>query len=83
MHVSFYELTTVSLPSRMVHPKGECNEEMIELLSKYSLQKEDSEEDDDWDEDDDFDDDDDWEDEEEEDDEDPIDARWSGLKNLN
>lgn len=80
---SVYELTTVSLPSRMVHPKGECNEEMIELLSKYSLQKEDSEEDDDWDEDDDFDDDDDWEDEEDDDDEDPIDPRWSGLKNLN
>jgi hypothetical protein len=58
---------------------GECNEEMIELLKKYSGQPDNVEED--------FDDDDDWEDEdwedEEDDDDDPVDPRWSALKNLN
>ena len=31
------ELITVSLPSRLVHEEGECNEEMIELLDNYSI----------------------------------------------
>ena len=78
---NIYELITVSLPSRLVHPKGECNEEMLELLQKYSGRSEDlSEEDDedDWD-----DEDEDWDDEDDEDDDDPIDPRWSALKNLN
>ncbi len=78
---NIYELITVSLPSRLVHPKGECNEEMLELLQKYSGRSEDlSEEDDedDWDEEDE---DEDWD--EEDDDDDPIDPRWSALKNLN
>jgi uncharacterized protein len=30
------ELIIVSLPSRVVHPEGECNEEMLELLDAYS-----------------------------------------------
>lgn len=79
---NIYELITVSLPARLTHPMGECNEEMIELLKKYSGQPESVEED--------FDDDDDWDDEdwEEEDDDDgddddPVDPRWSALKNLN
>lgn len=79
---NIYELITVSLPARLTHPMGECNEEMIELLKKYSGQPENVEED--------FDDDDDWDDEdwEEEDDDDgddddPVDPRWSALKNLN
>ena len=78
---NIYELITVSLPSRLVHPKGECNEEMLELLQKYSGRSEDlSDEDDedDWD-----DEDEDWDDEDDEDDDDPIDPRWSALKNLN
>jgi uncharacterized metal-binding protein YceD (DUF177 family) len=70
-----YEFITVSLPSRSVHPKGECNQEMIELLAKYSSQKEESDEDD-WDEDDDED----WDDD---DDDNPIDTSLSALKNLN
>jgi len=45
-----YELIIVSLPSKMVHPAGECNEEMMATLDAYLLQ---SEEDDDEDEDDD------------------------------
>ena len=82
-----YEFVTVSLPARIVHPKGECNEEMIELLKQYSGAPADSEddesEDDDWD-DDDWDDDE-WNDEDDDtdDDDDPIDPRWSALKNLN
>jgi uncharacterized protein len=76
---NIYELITVSLPSRLVHPKGECNEEMLELLQKYSGRSEDlsdEEDEDDWD-----DEDEDWDDED--DDDDPIDPRWSALKNLN
>jgi uncharacterized protein len=85
---NIYEFITVSLPARVVHPKGECNEEMIALLKEYSggAQTENEDEDlddEDWDEDDW--DDDDWDDEEEDDDDDddPIDPRWSALKNLN
>jgi uncharacterized metal-binding protein YceD (DUF177 family) len=85
LYDQLYEFITVSLPTRSVHPKGECNEEMLELLNKYSLQKDEDDEDwddEDWDEEDD--DEDDWdEDDEDDDDDDPIDPRWSGLKNLN
>lgn len=78
-----YELITVSLPTRIIHPKGECNEEMIELLKQYSVVPSDDSDqendEDDWDDDGDCDDDE-WNDE---DDDDPIDPRWSALKNLN
>lgn len=30
-----YELITLSLPSRMVHDEGDCNEEMVALIAKY------------------------------------------------
>ena len=76
---NIYELITVSLPARLTHPMGECNEEMIELLKKYSGQPESVEDDfdDDWD-------DEDWEEEDDDDgDDDPVDPRWSALKNLN
>lgn len=78
---NIYELITVSLPARLTHPMGECNEEMIELLKKYSGQPESVE--DDFDDDDDWDDED-WEEEDDDgDDDDPVDPRWSALKNLN
>ncbi|MES2798641.1 MAG: DUF177 domain-containing protein [Bacteroidota bacterium] len=50
---AIYEFTTVSLPKRLVHPQGECNEEMMEILSKYSVNgsEEDDDEDEDWDDD--------------------------------
>jgi uncharacterized metal-binding protein YceD (DUF177 family) len=94
MREHIYEFITVSLPTRVVHPKGECNEEMIALLNEYSVQKLESEDDEDWDEDEwdeDLGEDDDWDDDEEEegDDEDdndkdgPIDPRWTPLLNLN
>jgi uncharacterized metal-binding protein YceD (DUF177 family) len=83
-----YELLIVSLPTRLIHPKGECNEEMIELLSKYTVQlepsgSEDDDDEDDWDfeDDDDYEDDEDWEDEDEDDDS-PIDPRWNKLKDI-
>ena len=77
---NIYELITVSLPARLTHPMGECNEEMIELLKKYSGQPESVE--DDFDDDDDWDDED-WEEDDDDGDDDPVDPRWSALKNLN
>ena len=58
-----YEFINVSLPIKKVHPPGLCNEEMVALISKYSVSSPDiDDEDDDFD----FDDDDfDWDDEEE------------------
>jgi uncharacterized metal-binding protein YceD (DUF177 family) len=32
----FYELITVSLPSKVLHEEGDCNEEMLDLLDQYS-----------------------------------------------
>jgi uncharacterized protein len=80
---NLYELITVSLPIRLVHAEGECNEEMIALLNKYTVQREESDDEDQ----DDWDDDDDWNDEEDDDDGDddfdPKDPRWATLRNLN
>lgn len=74
-----YELITVSIPSRKIHPEGQCDEEMLKLVKEYTVNSEDDEEDfdpedDDWDDDDEDPDDD-------EDDDDP--SAWSILKNLN
>lgn len=42
----FYELLTVSLPNKNIHEEGECNEEMLDLLDKYSgYDKEDDDDD--------------------------------------
>lgn len=62
-----YEFIVVSLPSRLLHPEGECNEEMKLAMEKHivNLDQEDEE---------DFDD-----EEEDDDDESP----WSILKDLN
>jgi uncharacterized protein len=76
---SIYELITVNLPSKFVHPEGECNEEMIEILNQYALVENDDE---DWEDDEDDQEDEDWDDDEGDDDG-PIDPRWSALKNLN
>ncbi len=70
---NIFELITVSLPLRTVHKKGECNEELMEILSEYILTSEkivkeeeignnDSEDDDDDNED--------------------IDPRWAALNKL-
>ena len=33
----FYEFVNVLRPNRVVHPEGECNEEMVEVMKKYML----------------------------------------------
>lgn len=87
-----YELISVSLPIRVLHAPGECNEEMIALLNQHIVNANEPDDDeDDWDEDDDdWDDDEGWEADEDDsdgdddpDDDKPIDPRWSALKNLN
>ena len=42
-----YEFITVSLPQRIVHEEGECNQEMIESLNKYLSSKKEEPKDDD------------------------------------
>ena len=76
------ELITVSLPSRTVHPEGECDEEMLEILNEYRVNADDEDFEEDNFEDEDFDDAEDTEEEPDEDD-DFIDPRWAALKGLN
>jgi uncharacterized metal-binding protein YceD (DUF177 family) len=64
---NIYELITVSLPTRLVHEPGKCNEEMIALLEKYSGAPSEENE----------------ENEGDDDEDDDVDPRWSALKNLN
>jgi len=48
-----YEFIIVSLPGKIVHPKGECNEEMMATMQKYNVNlNDDDDEDDDEDDDD-------------------------------
>jgi uncharacterized metal-binding protein YceD (DUF177 family) len=64
------ELITVSLPNRIVHADGYCNEEMLELLNEYRVNSDDEAE---------------YDDSEESNDDgndDDIDPRWAALKNL-
>jgi uncharacterized metal-binding protein YceD (DUF177 family) len=42
-----YELISLSLPAKMVHEEGECNEEMVELINKYQQPSSDSKPDED------------------------------------
>lgn len=91
-----YELLVISLPIRILHPEGDCNEEVMELYNSLiinagepdELDDEDWYEEEDWDDSDgDWDDEDDSEDSEDGDDtpdeDKPIDPRWAALKNLN
>lgn len=76
---AIYELAIVSLPARMVHPAGECDEEMWKLLQQYTVNSVEEDDDEDWD-------DEDWDDEDDEsgpDDFDPKDPKWAVLRNLN
>ena len=91
------EFMTVLLPIRTIHPQGECNEEMMQLLNEYLITSldededdedlDDEEYDDDYDDeeydDDDFDDDSNSDDDDEPDDDRPIDPRWGALSQLN
>lgn len=70
------ELITVSLPKRTVHPEGECDSEMLELLNEYRVNSDDDDFDDDFDEEEDTED-------TPDDDDDYVDPRWAALKGLN
>lgn len=48
-----YELITVSLPTRKIHPLGECDEEMWGMVQKHLVNINDEEEEDDFEDDDD------------------------------
>ncbi|MBU2019926.1 MAG: DUF177 domain-containing protein [Bacteroidetes bacterium] len=50
---NIYELIMVSMPSKVVHPKGECNEEMMTTMEKYTVNLHDDEEEDEEEEDED------------------------------
>jgi len=68
-----YQMIVTALPSRRIHAPGECNEEMWELIQKYTINSDASSEDDEE------------EDDEEEDnlgfdDFDPNDPKWGLLK---
>jgi uncharacterized metal-binding protein YceD (DUF177 family) len=82
-----YELITLSVPNRKIHPEGQCDEEMWKLVKAYTVNPEDEEEDfdpnEEWD-----DDDEEWDDEgddpgDDEDDDEDDESAWSILKNLN
>ena len=91
----FYELLVISLPTRVLHPEGGCNEEMMELYNSLIINAGEPDDIDDEEWDDEEWDDEDWEDDDENDLEDsdegddtpdddkPIDPRWAALKNLN
>jgi uncharacterized protein len=64
---AFYELTIVSLPSRIQHEGDECDQEMMESIEKYVVNLDDDEEED--------------IEEEEEEEEDPR-SPWDILKDL-
>lgn len=68
----FYELMIVSMPTRVVHEAGFCNEEVVSTFDQYIINQVDEDNEGDWDDDDEN-----W------DDEDDIDPRWSDLKKLN
>lgn len=85
-----YEFILLSLPARVVHQPGECNEEMMKMMEQYTINLEDEEYDEDWEEEewdeDEWDDEEEWDDESEDDSDDggpKDDSPWSILKNLN
>ena len=75
---NLYELITVSMPARTVHKEGQCNEEMLSLISQYTVHQgpsEDDHDDDDWD-----DDDDDWDDDDDDSDDDDSEDGDLGIE---
>lgn len=49
---AIYEFILISLPMRLTHEEGECDEEMVEALSKYLVNPDDESDDDEEDDDD-------------------------------
>jgi uncharacterized protein len=62
-----YELITLALPNRKIHPVDECDEEMYQLVKKYTVNFDDTEEDS----------------ENDDDEDDDNQSTWDILKNLN
>ena len=69
MTIPIFEFASLLLPSRRIHPEGECNEEMLKEIDNYLMVESDNVEEE--------------TDNDQEDPEDnDIDPRWSQLKNL-
>ncbi len=64
--LSIFEFTSLLLPSRRIHPEGECNDEMLNDIDNYLIVETGEEEDEGSDDEDDN----------------EIDPRWSQLKDL-
>lgn len=62
-----YEFTSLLLPSKRIHPEGECNQEMLEAMDNYLMIESDEQNSND---------------DESGDDNEEIDPRWSQLKDL-
>lgn len=62
-----FEFISLLLPARRIHPKGECNEEMLEEIDKYLMVESDSTEENK---------------DDSNNDDNEIDPRWSKLKDL-
>lgn len=62
-----YELTSIVIPSKRVHPEGECNQEMLEAMDNYLMVEEDEIE---------------ISEDSIEDEETSVDPRWAALKKL-
>ncbi|GAB5417485.1 MAG: DUF177 domain-containing protein [Crocinitomicaceae bacterium] len=77
------ELITVSLPSRTIHPEGECDSEMLEILNEYRINSDDEDFDEDFDDEDtEAYNEDPMTNESEDEDDEYIDPRWAALKGL-
>jgi len=85
---AIYEFITVSMPGRSIHPKGECDEEMVKVLREYTVNSIDDNDEfdndefdeDEFEEEEDFDED--YEDDEDDDNDGFIDPRWEALNKL-
>ena len=62
-----YEVTCLAIPSKRVHPEGECNEEMLKAMDNYLMVESDEVVD---------------TKEEQQEDNDEVDPRWAALKKL-
>lgn len=76
------ELITVSLPSRTIHPEGECDSDMLEILNEYRVNADDEDFDEDFDDEEDMEEAESEEEAEFDEEDDYIDPRWAALKNL-
>ncbi len=69
MTIPIFEFASLLLPSRRIHPEGECNEEMLKEIDNYLMVESDNVEEE-------------TDNDQEEPEDNDIDPRWSQLKNL-